>query len=100
LRGFDQRSYLVLTLPSGDPRTLRLYDMKPRDVLTVQCTCGHIGPFAAGELRRRVFSDMPIWDLHIRCAASTAGARRECASSSGTASRVERETRMTPARIS
>lgn len=69
LRSFDQCSYLVLMLPSGDPRTLRLYDMRPRDVLTVQCSCGHIGRFAAGDLRRksrRVFSDMPIWDLQYR----------------------------------
>ena len=56
-------------LPPGDPRTLRLYDMKPRDVLTVQCSCGHISRFAAGELQRkarRVFSDMLIWDLQYR----------------------------------
>jgi hypothetical protein len=56
-------------LPSDDPRTLRLYDMRPRDVLTVQCTCGPISRFAAGELQRksrRVFSDMPIWDLQYR----------------------------------
>jgi hypothetical protein len=56
-------------LPSGDPRTLRLYDMKPRDVLTVQCPCGHISRFAAGELQRksrRLFSDILIWDLQYR----------------------------------
>ena len=56
-------------ISSGDPRTLRLYDMKPRDVLTVQCSCGHISRFGAGELQRksrRVFSDMPIWDLQYR----------------------------------
>jgi hypothetical protein len=56
-------------LPSGDPRTLRLYDMKPSDVLTVQCSCGHISRFATGELQRkswRVFSDMLICDLQYR----------------------------------
>lgn len=69
LRGFSQCSYLVLMFPSGDPRTLRLYDMRPREVLTVQCSCGHIGRFAAGDLRRksrRVFCDMPICDLQYR----------------------------------
>jgi len=50
-------------------RTLRLYDMKPHDVLTVQFSCGHISRFAAGELQResrRGFSDMLIWDLQYR----------------------------------
>jgi hypothetical protein len=35
LRGRSECSYPVRMLPSGDPRTLRLNDMRPREVLTV-----------------------------------------------------------------
>jgi hypothetical protein len=51
-----------------DPRKLRLYDLGPRDVLTVQCPCGQFTRFAAGELQRkyRVPSDMLIYDLQYR----------------------------------
>src|SRR5512135_2910349 len=50
------------------PRTLRLYDIEPQDVLTAQCPCGHIGRFAEGDLQRRfhVPSDTLIADLQYR----------------------------------
>jgi len=55
-------------LPKGEPRTLRLYDMGANDVLTVQCACGRLARFAAGELQRRhrVPSDTLIYDLQYR----------------------------------
>jgi hypothetical protein len=51
-----------------DPRTLRLHDIQPQDVLTAQCPCGHIGRFAEGDLQRRfrVPSDTLIGDLQYR----------------------------------
>jgi hypothetical protein len=68
-----------------DPRTLRLHDIQPQDVLTAQCPCGHIGRFAkviysAGSafLRTR-------WSLtcYTGCATVIAGATRAPASSCG-----------------
>jgi hypothetical protein len=55
-------------LPTADPRTLRLYDMGPRDVSTAQCSCGRVARFAAGELqrKRRLPSDTLIYDLQFR----------------------------------
>jgi hypothetical protein len=55
-------------LPKGDPHTIRLYDMGPRSVLTVQCSCGRVGRFASGELERRhkLPSDTLIYDLQYR----------------------------------
>jgi hypothetical protein len=65
-----QRMFLPCShAPVRRSRTLRLYDMRPRDVLTVQYACGHLSRFAAGELQRksrRVFSDRPISDLQYR----------------------------------
>jgi hypothetical protein len=59
-------------LPTGNPRSFKLYDMGPRDVLTVQCACGHVSRWAAGELqkKRRVPSSTLIFDLQyrLRCA--------------------------------
>jgi hypothetical protein len=51
-----------------DPRKLRLYEMKPCDVLTAQCSCGHFSRFASGELQRRhkLPSDLLIYDLQYR----------------------------------
>jgi hypothetical protein len=51
-----------------DPRKLRLYEVKPTDVLTVQCSCGHFSRFASGELQRRhkLPSDLLVYDLQFR----------------------------------
>jgi len=55
-------------LAQGDPRKLRLYDVGPSDILTVQCSCGRLARFAAGELQRRhrVPSDTLLHDLQYR----------------------------------
>jgi len=72
-----------------DPRTLRLHDIQPQDVLTAQCPCGHIGRFAEGDLQRRfhVPSDTLIADLQYRMRVVNAGATRASASSYGRVSR-------------
>ena len=51
-----------------EPRKLRLYDLKPQDGLTVQCSCGHTSRFTSGELQRkhRLPSDLLIYDLQYR----------------------------------
>jgi hypothetical protein len=54
--------------PRHAPRKLRLYEMKSRDVLTAQCSCGHFSRFASGELQRhhKLPSDLLVYDLQCR----------------------------------
>jgi hypothetical protein len=63
---FPHRQPLSVVDIEGD-RTLRLYDMGPRDVLTVQCSYGSIGRFASGLQRKHHLpSDLLIDDLQFR----------------------------------
>jgi len=47
---------------------LLLYDLGPQEVLTVQCPCGHVARFPAGDTQRKhgVRSDTLIYDLQYR----------------------------------
>jgi hypothetical protein len=71
-------SYYVPILPKGDPRTPRLHDRGPHDILTVQCACGRQGRFATGELqgRHRLPSDTPLYDLQYRMRCGFSRCRR------------------------
>lgn len=55
-----------------DPRTIRLFDLAPHEVIRVQCECGHITEYGYGVLQRlhRFPSDTLVCDpqFRLRCA--------------------------------
>jgi len=55
-----------------DPRTLRLYDLAPREAVVVTCLCGRISEYRQGMLQRlhRIPSDTLLYDLQFRLRCS------------------------------
>lgn len=55
-----------------DPRTIRLFDLVPHEVVRIACECGHITEYGYGLLQRlhRFPSDTLVFDLQfrLRCA--------------------------------
>ena len=51
-----------------DPRTLRLFDLAPHEVVEVVCTCGRIVEYSHRSLARhhRIASDTLVYDLQYR----------------------------------
>jgi hypothetical protein len=52
----------------SDPRTLRLFDLTPHEVVEVVCTCGRIVEYSHRLLARhhRIASDTLVYDLQYR----------------------------------
>ena len=52
----------------SDPRTLRLYDLTPHEIVEVRCTCGRIVEYGHRFLARnlRIASDTLVYDLQFR----------------------------------
>jgi hypothetical protein len=60
-----------------DPRTLRLFDLGPREGISVTCRCGWTTVYGQGLLQRehRISSDTLIYDLQYRLRCRHCNAR-------------------------
>lgn len=60
-----------------DPRTLRLYDLAPHEVVITTCGCGRVVEHPFGSLQRsnRIPSDTLIYDLQFKLHCTSCGRR-------------------------
>jgi hypothetical protein len=77
LIGLSVRSYVLFCSAMhnpADPRLLRLFDVADYEFIRVSCPCGRIVKYASGLLqrRRRIGSDLLIYDLQYRLRAGAA----------------------------